>query len=182
MGSYPPVPVALHYSFGRMISQYGTGRLNMNGRVHKAVGAGVGVASTFVWRAIEHKPLRLAEVAGGAFGGILGASLPDILEPATSSYHRGFAHSATMSSGIVYGAIKGLGEIRTTLDAQADELRAKAEVSCDWLLSLLLHLGAIALEFLSGAITAVVPGYVSHVVLDATTPRGVPIFGFTHSF
>jgi membrane-bound metal-dependent hydrolase YbcI (DUF457 family) len=155
----------------------------MNGGVHKAVGAGVGIAAVAVFRSIEKsKPLGILELAGGAVGGMIGASLPDILEPATSSYHRGPAHSMAFSSGIVYGAIKGLGEIRASLDKKAAELQYKSEKADDWLMSLLYQIGAWAVEFITGALTAVVPGYVSHIALDATTPRGVPIFGFSHAF
>jgi membrane-bound metal-dependent hydrolase YbcI (DUF457 family) len=150
--------------------------LRMNGRTHKVAGAVVGVPSVVGFRAAERKPLRVGELAGGLVGGVAGAMLPDVLEPATSSYHRSIAHSVTVSTGAVWGATRNLGNVRQWLDDKADALRARSSETESWLEQLIFSLGALLVDFLNGLVTGVVPGYVSHVVLDSLTPRSVPIF------
>jgi membrane-bound metal-dependent hydrolase YbcI (DUF457 family) len=147
----------------------------MDGKTHKQVGLLVGLGSVGVYRFAERKMPRLGEIAGAAFGGMLGAGMPDILEPATSSYHRGIAHGVATSAAGVAGAFKVLQDLRPRLDAKADELRARAAASENGLQRLLLALGALLVDFLNGLATGFVPGYVSHVTLDATTPRGIPL-------
>lgn len=149
----------------------------MNGKTHRVVGAVVGAGSTVAYRYAEQKSLRLGEFIGGGLGGVLGASLPDILEPATSSWHRGPAHSATGSAGLLYVAFKTVGNVRRQLDETADRYYERARSSEDWLEKGFYYLLAFLLDMANGFVTGVVPGYVSHVALDATTPRSVPILG-----
>jgi membrane-bound metal-dependent hydrolase YbcI (DUF457 family) len=102
-------------------------------------------------------------VAAAYIGGKVGAKVPDWLEPAVSSWHRKTAHS------IVAGAI--VFEItRRRIDAWEEHCRAKqaearlannqADV-CFWAAA-------------SGFGPAIATGYISHLVLDAQTPRGIP--------
>lgn len=80
-------------------------------------------------------------------GAVLGAKLPDILEPAVHSHHRAFFHSIAFAGGLIW-AVKKLREWEPTT---AEHRLLKA--AC---------LGALV-------------GYGSHLALDATTPRSLPL-------
>lgn len=149
----------------------------MDGKTHRIVGAVAGVGTTIACRHFERRDLRLFEVVGAGFGGVLGGMLPDVLEPATSSYHRQFAHSAAATGGLICAAAKTLGNVRNRLDAKADELYARAQASDNWLERILLYLGSFLLDGLTGFLTGLAGGYVSHVALDSMTPRGIPLLG-----
>ena len=146
-----------------------------NARTHQVVGVISGLGVTALCRIREEKNVRLGELLGAGFGGAVGGALPDLIEPATSSYHRQFAHSGVAAGGIVFTALKGLPALRAKLDAKADELYAQATAATHWLGEILLFLGAFLIDALAGFVTGVAGGYLSHILLDATTPRGVPI-------
>lgn len=155
----------------------------MNGPTHRRVGALAGVATNVAFSFAEKKPIRLGHIVGGGFGGAFGGALPDILEPATTgSYHRSFFHGAAPTGGLVYGALKGLGDIRHNLEAAADDLYARAKGSESWVEEILLSIGAFLVDLLAGFLTGIPGGYASHVLLDATTPRSIPIVGLSRSF
>ncbi len=90
-----------------------------NRKEHIKVGAIVGGICNFAWQltkiyADTHRPQNFLdalsrvnywEVAGfAAVGGFVFGCLPDILEPATTPFHRGFFHSAGCWSAVCYGA------------------------------------------------------------------------------
>lgn len=81
-------------------------------------------------------------------GGIVGAKLPDILEPAIHSHHRAFFHSLVMAGGIAWAIQKILSRSRETPGQR----------------------------LFRAAVLGIAVGYVSHLALDALTPRGLPIF------
>jgi len=70
------------------------------------------------------------------------ASVPDMLEPATSPNHRGFFHSLVMAAFVAY--------------SMSDDHTKRLSPAVRYLL---LLLG---------------PGYLSHLVLDARTPKCIP--------
>lgn len=149
----------------------------MNGAVHEAAGLVAGVGGVLYFGYREEREVELPELLGGAVGGVIGGRLPDQLEPATSSYHRKFAHSAVFTGGAVYAAHTYLRELREELSAKAIQLECQARESTDWLERFLYSLGSFLAQIASGFITGIVAGYASHVVLDSFTPRGCPIFG-----
>ena len=78
----------------------------------------------------------------------LGAAIgtaPDAFEPAIHSWHRGFGHSLTLGVGLVSVAANGCAEESTWSSA------AKVFAA------------------------VIVAAYVSHIVADALTPRGIPL-------
>jgi len=82
-----------------------------------------------------------------AGGGILGAKLPDVLEPAIHSHHRAFCHSLVVLGGAAWAIFKILEWPRDTPGQRL--LRATT-------------LGVLL-------------GYCSHLVLDSGTPRSIPL-------
>jgi len=160
-----------------------------NGKTHKYVGvtAGLGFAA---YQAKEQKGSDFwMEVFGGAVGGWPGARLPDIFEPAISSYHRGIAHSLTTGSVIV-SQIPRLSEAVNYCREQAEQCKANPRR----VLLIAVEGGVFPIElspgvgqflsaieqllwrFLAGSLNGAVAGYVSHLALDGVVgKRSIPL-------
>ena len=132
-----------------------------------------------------------AETVGGVLGGDVGAVLADVIEPGLSSWHRGPAHSCAAGVGIL-----SLGD---TLNKIEEFCRQKAEQNAAERRTLqavpdksdpnalipvvpnssLVQLFLLVVEFfwraLAGFANGVAAGYISHLVLDAGTPRSIPL-------
>ncbi len=154
----------------------------MNGKVHRVAGAVAGVGTALVCRGLERKPRRLGEFVGALGGGVTGSVLPDLLEPATSSYHRRLAHGVVPTSGLGYVALQWVPQVRNQLDAVADDFYSRADSSEDWLKAFLLRVIGFLVDIANGFVTAIGAGYASHVVLDGFTRRSIPVLGITPSF
>ncbi|MCU7937094.1 MAG: metal-dependent hydrolase [Candidatus Thiodiazotropha sp. (ex Dulcina madagascariensis)] len=116
-----------------------------NAVAHRLVGA-VGVGG-MVWT-IEGETGRssYAPVTAGLLGGAL-SSLPDFLEPAIHPNHRGFFHSYAVLALLGYGAYRLWKWEPTDGFGQ------------------LARMGGLV----------VIASYGIHLVMDATTPKGLPI-------
>jgi LexA-binding, inner membrane-associated putative hydrolase len=150
-------------------------------KTHKFVGAASGAVYA-AYKAGDH-PNVLIEAIGGGFGGYWASMLPDVLEPATSSWHRGPCHSFT-AGGVVMSASSVLTDWATACRQEADKHRATEmawnpatgsftpmpqnpfQLLAEWFWS-----------FLAGLLNGLGAGYLSHIALDAFTPRGVPFVG-----
>jgi hypothetical protein len=154
-----------------------------DGKTHKLVGAGAGAVFAG-FRAKEQKDHHWwAEVAGGALGGYVAGQLPDLLEPAISSWHRDVAHSYTAGGGII--------AIGNAVEAFAAACRENAEkcsaipmeqqgnvfvpVVVDPLSRFLLDVFELLWRLAAGFVNGLAAGYVSHLALDAMTPRSIPL-------
>jgi hypothetical protein len=131
------------------------------------------------------------ETTGGVFGGDIGARLSDVFEPGTSSWHRGPAHSCAAGVGILSALGEALPHVVTLLRETADkkaEQRKTLQMTPDppqpnlfvpkpdtALTQFFLFLAEIALRLLAGFVNGIAAGYVSHLVLDAGTPRSIPL-------
>jgi len=117
----------------------------------------------------------LMEVAGGFLGGALGGMMPDVLEPATSPNHRKLAHSVVMLGTLTLARVV---EWQTGCRRRAAE---DAEVASSLLLGSKARadaeLAAVVWSFFAGFIAGFVAGYASHLGLDATTLRSLPLLG-----
>ncbi|WP_292371131.1 metal-dependent hydrolase [Methanoregula sp. UBA64] len=83
----------------------------------------------------------------GLFAALAGSVLPDLLEPATSSRHRGFFHSKTV--------LKGAG-------------------AAFFGLALLWLLPEVPQKTVAFVLSALALGYLLHLAADSITPRGLP--------
>ncbi len=143
---------------------------------HAAVGAlaGGGFAA---YRAREQEELNaFLEVVGGFVGGHIGGRLPDVIEPASWPGHRELAHSALAGGAVVYSVYEFLGRSENWCRCQAElynqqRTTAGTNVFKDILFTLLEIILRLAAGFLSG----LGAGYLSHLVLDGTTPSGLPV-------
>ncbi len=147
----------------------------MDGKTHKKVGKPLGLGYA-AYSARNEQPLALViESMAGWQGGKTGARLHDIIEPATSPNHRGLGHSLLGNGAVVAIAARPVGELQTKIRTWAHERVEKAQQSESVFESCLQLLGAATAHAAVGWMNGVIAGAGSHLLLDATTPRGLPI-------
>jgi hypothetical protein len=148
-----------------------------NRQTHLAFGAASGAAKA-AWE-VRNLPARqlVPEIIGGGFGGLSTSTLPDVLEPAVHSWHRSVAHAG--SSGII-GTLAIQQKIAKWQDLCRSEANRHDYLSAaaqdDW--ARFWHsVIAFVLRVASGILAGLPAGYASHLVLDAMSPRSIPLFG-----
>ena len=146
-----------------------------DGKTHLITGIATGTAIA-AYTAREQSGVDfVAELIGGALGGAVGGKLPDILEPAIHSWHRSTAHSLVTATTIGVTAAR-------SISAWQDFCRANASRHDDLCESATEAVGrawhtfvAFLWRLLSGVAVGVSVGYLSHLALDACTPRSIPL-------
>jgi len=155
-----------------------------DGKTHKMIGAGAGAVYAGYRAKGQSDRDWWVEVFGGAVGGYVGGQLPDALEPATSPWHRDTAHSCAAGGSIV-ATRNMLGAWERACRENAEKCKALpmapvagvfVPVPADPFSQLLLSLFEFLWRFLAGFANGLAAGYVSHLVLDAATPRSIPLF------
>lgn len=145
-------------------------------REHDVAGTVVGFVSALLAAPKGASAPELAmELLGGALGGRFGSHIPDVLEPAIHSHHRDVCHSLTFAATALMTGAKLASDAQARLRMKADELRARREECDEGFERFVLGLSEIVCRVAAGFVGALVPGYVSHLVLDAGTPRGIPL-------
>jgi hypothetical protein len=172
-----------------LAKKFGT-KFMANRKTHRRVGR----VSGALYGAHRAKDQRvghfITESIGGAIGGDIGAMAADWLEPAVSSWHRGAAHSCA-AGGIVLSIGDTLAQVEIFCRAEAQRKamqRSELEMVPHPTLpdmfvpapgSVLTNLWLLACELLwraaAGFANGLAAGYVSHLVLDAGTPRSIPL-------
>lgn len=130
---------------------------------HLVVGAAAGGMAAFFAALARKRTPGLGEVIGGTLGGTFDARLPDILEPATHPNHRRFAQS------VVFTATGATRPGLAALDWQ-EKCATQATGATD-------PFARFLNELAGGIGSGSVAGYVSHIGMDATTPKGIPLLG-----
>jgi membrane-bound metal-dependent hydrolase YbcI (DUF457 family) len=148
-----------------------------DGKTHVIWGTGAGVVTAFATATRQDTVLdsMLLALAGGG-GGALGSRIPDIFEPALHSHHRDIAHSWTMSAAMFEVLRRRIERWRDDCVEKARTAREQRyqldERDCTRIQWLLVELfWTIARSF----VPALAVGYLSHLALDAQTPRGLPL-------
>lgn len=147
----------------------------MNGQTHEQVGGPTGAVAAFVLARKQAPAARIVESLGGYVGGVLGAKLPDIIDPPTSPHHRSIGHGVVPVGLASHALVNRIPAWQEQLRRNADEHSvAAAQTTGVW--DRLLH---SLLEFLcrvgAGTLAGIPAGYLSHLALDATTPAGLPL-------
>jgi hypothetical protein len=142
---------------------------------HKIVASVVGGATALLFAADQSPLQMIAEVAGGVFMGGHAGTWADCIEPGISSYHRQEAHAIVPSLVGANLVFQNLASFQGSLRRTAAECFELAQKTPDPLQALVNFLAGLGLHFVAGAVPAVATGYLSHVALDACTPRGVPV-------
>ncbi len=141
-------------------------------QAHQVISAVVGAAFALAEAKSAGVEDPFFEVVGGALGGWLVGTLPDVLEPATSSWHRAGAHSLA-TGGLVACTLPPLRRFAAKCRASALQYCALAESDPA---SRRQHVTSGALSRLAAGFAAGLPaGYLSHLGADALTPRGIPL-------
>ena len=146
----------------------------MNGREHTLAGVIAG-PTTGIGLAIKaNRAVSGPELFGWVVGGISGSKLPDLLEPADCPRHRKFAHSGTLlAADLALIQSRTLESWIVWLKVKAAEYRRLAQLNPESALWRSIVAGFF--EFLAGVLPALLGGYASHLVCDATTPFGIPL-------
>lgn len=118
-----------------------------NGKTHR-VAAGVTVGGALALADAQAGKLTLRPIVGAGLAALL-TNLPDRLEPATYPNHRQFFHSVACAAGV----------------ATCGYLLYRWQPTEDW---------KKAVRF---ALLVACAAYGVHLVLDATTPKSLPLFG-----
>jgi hypothetical protein len=156
-------------------------------KTHQLIGTAAGTVCV-AHRARRQNPRnRLIETAGGAVGGYLGSTFADYLEPAISSWHRGSAHSAGTGT-IVFWLVDQLTHWETFCRGKAEQCAAIPMVpeatahgivfvpaQLSPLVQLFRNFAELFWRFLAGVPTGFATSYLSHLALDAATPRSIPL-------
>lgn len=138
------------------------------------VGIGVGL---YVTRERDGWPV-IARIMGAVLGSMAGAALPDLVEPGVHSWHRRSLHSWSVLAGSGVATVAPPAFLRqwiTEREAAANRWRAAYEaLPIGHPDRAGLCLAEFVEHFLIGAAVGLPAGYASHLVLDATSPRGLP--------
>jgi len=146
-----------------------------NRRAHSIVGAAFGGTTAFVLARDQDPGHRLMESLGGALGGAWGGRLPDLIEPALHPGHRSVAH-ALAPAGIAGAAVvPRLRAGQQHVRERAGRCRARRDTATNALKQFLWWLAEVACRIAAGAMAGVAAGYASYLLLDAGTPRGLPL-------
>lgn len=152
----------------------------MPGKIaHTLAGGAVGMLYS-AHRSEQELPYhQLLEAIGGGVAGCLGGRLPDILEPADSSWHRGVFHSGAALMGfLAAGRSSVLDRWEAECRGQAEHHRKAQHVpGLSGILRLLHALAEIFWRVLAGGLGGFGAGYASHLVMDGFTARSLPAFG-----
>ena len=140
---------------------------------HVFVGTVAGLVATGF--AAQREPTRqiLIELVGGLVGGWLGGIAPDLLEPPDSPNHRSMAHSVAAGCAVTFVGISDW-QAWCRKRARRYEEKAQAGAARDRP-SLGAEMMAVLWRLLSGFLVGAAAGYASHLLLDAGTPRSLPL-------
>jgi len=146
----------------------------MNGKAHTAIGVGAGIAAGYALALRSNRQPTLPEMFGWAVGGILGAKVPDLLEPAYCPAHRKFCHSGcALLLNLLALQSETLESWIQSLHEKAGEQRMRSLSEPEN--ALFYSISAILYEFVAGALPGLIAGYASHLIADSTTPCGIPL-------
>lgn len=149
--------------------------------------AGIGSGAVFAAYRAKHQSFEslLAEVGGGAIGGYLGGILPDVLEPAISSWHRSAAHSYISGGTVLASAKAMLSTWEMACRNNAENCKALRMIPTpdgsfmvappDRIQQFLRSLAELFWRVAAGFLNGFTAGYISHLILDAVTPRSIPL-------
>lgn len=140
------------------------------------VSSGVAGAVFANYRARQVNAIQpFSEFLGGAAGGLMGGILPDVFDPPTHPGHRSLAHALIPVGAGSTAWIRALDGWQARLRGRADEYSRLQVRESDPVLKTWYGAVATALRMLCGMLAGLVAGYLTHIVLDFATPRGLPL-------
>lgn len=146
-----------------------------NHKTHLTTGVACGVAAGIYTARHETGGAFVAEIAGAAAGGAIGGALPDLFEPAIHSWHRSTAHSVTTAAALGLTAIRTVPKWQHLCRMNAIHHDVQQASAPDFAARAWHAFMALLWRFLSGFVAGLPAGYLSHLALDACTPRCIPL-------
>ncbi len=147
-----------------------------NKNVHVPVGMASGLAYSLYLTRNQQGDDRLLEALGALIGGYWGGRLPDVLEPANSSMHRAFAHSASTGAALTLAAHTAAEEWSFFFRERAAELQHQRETNPMSDIGLIINaVFGVILRVAAGIGPGLIAGYASHLAMDACTSRSLPL-------
>lgn len=140
-------PVIVGAPSGNLSSGRRTGKETKlpNAGTHAIAGSATAVAAWIADRRNAESAIRVQDLIVVALVGYVGGLVADLIEPATSPNHRGFAHSIVVAVGLIATMIWLAGRSAGSADGHTPLLKC------------------------------FVSAYLSHLFMDARTPKGLPI-------
>lgn len=146
-----------------------------NRKTHVGVGAGSGGIAALAKSQGQRPEDRILEIIGGALAGAGGARLPDIVDPPTWPGHRSLGHGVVPSGIGLAAALAKIDEWQGTLRDLAEQ-QAVQRGSTETTTAQIWHgILELLLRLLAGAVVGLPAGYASHLLLDATTTKSLPL-------
>ena len=143
-------------------------------KAHSQAGIATGVvAIPLICWMLESK-LSLGEKAAVIGTCLLGSCLPDLLEPARSPCHRGLFHSVLVGVGLFAGLFQ---IIAMNSDERAVTWTSYNEETVGWFFGQPDSKTPPRLNVINILLIALIIGYLLHLVMDSTTPKGLPLLG-----
>jgi hypothetical protein len=147
-----------------------------NSKVHRQVGKVGGVVAAVARAHNGDSALDVLTPGPRGYAGRIGAWLPDIIEPAVHLHHRHVAYSVATATAISASAIESIEWVENyaRMRAQAAAERC-AQQGCHRVAEARQPLEEFLWKLSHGFVAGVGAGYLSHLTLDAETPRGIPL-------
>ena len=144
--------------------------------VHVPVGLGTAfVASLYLSK--DQKPEhQIYEAIGALFGGYWGGRLPDVFEPANNPHHRALAHSLAAGTVISATAIEASTAWSMFFREKAERLATHRQVMrAPEVNKITCSVLEVLLRVAAGVGPGLIAAYMSHLALDACTPKSLPL-------
>ena len=138
-----------------------------NGETHRIVGTLVGAGYSWYRSNEEEGGSNVARMIGGAIGGHLGGTMPDLIEPASMPQHRQVAHSIAIGLALAFGTKEMVDDWEASCRDQAMMFREITEnEEASVIEKIVALIGEVFCEVAAGIPGGFVAGYTSHLVLD----------------
>lgn len=145
-------------------------------KMHTTIGVMSGVGTVYSCNQYMKSQHTASDYVGAIIGGYFGARLADIIDPPTSPNHRSVGHGLLQNAMILKWVASNIGELREECFKKAQDYKEQALMLNDNpLMSLLYSIISEAYLFIAGLAVGVIAGHVSHLALDATTPKFLPV-------
>ena len=147
-----------------------------SGRTHKTVGVFSGAGAVYLHNHVSQSQHHLTDYIGGVVGGYYGSKLADIVDPPTSPNHRSIGHGIIQNSILAKVIYENIAQFRKHCFQQAENYHQRANQCQEQLFQeLLLRMLAEAFKFAAGLAAGLIAGHLSHLALDATTAKSLPL-------
>ena len=146
---------------------------------HSAVGAFAGATTAGLFAvAANQRPLdALIEAIGGGLAGTAGGRIPDCIDPPIHPNHRGVGHAVITSGGTCTAILASIPKWQRELRRCSLELRESRAVETSFLGKTILLTLELMCLLVSGGLVGLPAGHASHLLCDAGTAKGLPLFG-----